>query len=220
MKRFKKFLVEEATASAMGTDDAGVGMPKASTTGPSYTPPAKIKKQNSSSPQIENEENEDEDDEVPTWDEWFEKNPLPRREDYDLDGDGVLNGEEEEAYQAAWELWIDNYYLWLRDNWRLQQPIRDWDSPLRGLQDINWEEWWRNDPWNQQYENSPDWEKPDPPRFDKEDYKFWWDLWKQIYGRDPSSQELYDYVWRIMRGKEGELPDSWWSQQNQSGMGQ
>ncbi len=71
--------------------------------------------------------------------EWYDQNPRPDRVDYDVNRDGVLQPEEEEAWERDIDQWyitskrvVDNYEKWRREvrdrNRQLPGQYR-WGSP-------------------------------------------------------------------------------------------
>ena len=200
MKRFKKFLIEETMASAETAGDTQpVTAPSIKV--PVHTPttkPSTIKRK-------EGDEEEDDSQETapPTFDEWIEQNPIPRREDY----------ESQEDYDFALERWRIAYLEWLRDyrSWHQDQnplpdntPPGEWnvqlDDRMRELNDIARETY--GAPIDPDRDRTPD---GLPPGWTKDDYYYWKKEYERFFGRPLNGNEsqFYDWLWRLFRQNQG-----------------
>lgn len=209
MKSFKKFLVEEM-ASDKVTADATPTTPQSSVTppAPSMFAPDSVKQQYANTvakTQINKAGGDDEyihPDDVPpppkpiAPEEWNQNNPMPRQQDYDQNGDGVLDDDENRLYITDLERWRRAY----------ERYMREWDDYHRGI--------------------SPEWNTPeyfyrendnpkDPLR--KEEYEYWLREWRRIHGDDQWMRDLFEWWWRTRRpsGNQGKPWGDWFRDENE-----
>lgn len=206
MKSFKQFLVENETNNVEPIESdvqmTDFNLPQQKL----QNQPTKQDNKNVS-PEDENfpEEVEKENTGVPeTEEQWREQNEEPKLEDFDSDGDGKLDEEELEEYRRAYQNWLFDLELWRHD--QKEPNIEDFDGRIGEYREA-YEKWRRErerifhrfDP--DEFPDNPS-DTPNPGKLPSGvDYEYWWNLWKQIYGRNGDMQHFYDWVWRMMRGE-------------------
>lgn len=201
--------MEETMASAETVGDTQPVIPPSSKA-PTYTPPTKPTRPSAVKRKEGDEEEQDNQDTAPpTFDEWIEQNPIPRREDY----------QEDWEYQQAIDEWRQKYLEWLNRSrqWQQEQnplpndiPTGEWsvqiDDRMRELDDITRETY--GAPIDPDRDRTPD---GLPPGWTKDDYYYWKKEYERFFGRPLNGNEsqFYDWLWRLFRqgqGRPGEVP--------------
>jgi hypothetical protein len=160
MKRFKEYLIEEMATDTVSQDTTPTAHnPQIDPPAPSMFAPDSVKQnynkfvtQRAEAPQI----NQGEQPEVqapeegwedpfispetinPSPDQWNMDNPMPRQEDFDRNGDGILDDEENSLYKRALDRWQGHYEAYLiRREWYQSRPhpddYRTWDEYIKAM---------------------------------------------------------------------------------------
>jgi len=164
MKRFKKFLIEEMATDTVSQDTTPIAHnPQTDPPAPSAFAPDSVKQnynkfvtQRAEAPQINQGQQPEVGEEEPGWvdpfgpteppafpspDQWNTDNPMPRQEDFDRNGDGKLDHEENWDYTRALERWQREYERYLRSReWWQNRPhpddYRTWEEFVQAM--IEW----------------------------------------------------------------------------------
>ena len=204
---------------------AGEASEKAPDAPYAYTPPTKSSKSKTKKPNQPNNSPEEDLEDLKKSDEytgdddlddWLRDHPMPMEGDFDFDGDGVLNDEERERYNEAWDNWASDFEYFLWDVWFGRHPgfPGEDSNDERGIgeQELGQQEWEQREPLlpGSQPMNP---RLPRSPVDQRYDYDLFWDLYRQILtshgdgglGMTPAgARQLYDWLWRLLRhGKPG-----------------